>query len=104
MPTLPLLTETTHPNGSHRNGSQRNGSHPPAVDGARAELNRRLATMEDDDMSLQEMADQLNAEGVPTLNGSATWWPSRVRTALRYARAARVRPEDRSVLDRRTRS
>ena len=37
---------------------------------ARAELLRRLAAMEDDDMSLQEMADQLNTEGVPTLNGS----------------------------------
>jgi len=91
-------------NGSHRNGSHRNGSHLPAVDGARAELHRRLAAMEDDDMSLQEIADQLNAEGVPTLNGSDTWWPSSVRTALRYARAARLRPEDLPVLDRRTRS
>lgn len=89
--------------GSHPNGSHRNGSHMPAADGARAELHRRLAAMEDDDMSLQEMADQLNAEGVPTLNGSDTWWPSGVRTALRYARAARVRPQDLSVLDRHTR-
>jgi hypothetical protein len=86
-----------------RNGSHRNGSHLPAVDGARA-LHRRLAAMEDDDMSLQEIADQLNAEGVPTLNGSDTWWPSSVRTTLRYARAARVRPEDLPVLDRGTRS
>jgi DNA invertase Pin-like site-specific DNA recombinase len=90
--------------GSRPDGAHRNGSHLPAADGARAELHRRLAAMEDGDMSLQEMADQLNAEGVPTLNGSDTWWPSGVRTALRYARAARVRPEDLSVLDRRTRS
>ncbi len=87
-----------------RYGSHPNGSHLPAADGARAELHRRLAAMEDDDMSLQEMADQLNAEGMPTLNGSDTWWPSGVRTALRYARAARVRPQDLSLLDRRTRS
>jgi DNA invertase Pin-like site-specific DNA recombinase len=80
------------------------GSHLPAADGARAELHRRLEAMEDDDMSLQEMADQLNADGVPTLNGSDTWWPSGVRTALRYARAARIRPEDLSLLDRRTHS
>jgi hypothetical protein len=94
----------SHANGSHANGSHRNGSHLPAGDGARTELYRRLAAMEDDDMSLQEMADQLNAESVPTLNGSDTWWPSGIRTALRYARAARVRPKDRSVLDGRTRS
>jgi Resolvase, N terminal domain len=92
------------PYGSHPNGSHRNGSPLPTADGARAELHRRLAAMEDDDMSLQEMADQLNAEGVPTVNGSDTWWPSGVRTALRYARAARVRPDDLSALDRRTRS
>jgi DNA invertase Pin-like site-specific DNA recombinase len=90
--------------GSHPNGSHRNGSHLPTADGARAELYRRLAAMEDDDMSLQEMADQLNADGVPTVNGSDTWWPSGVRTALRYARAARVRSNDLSALDRRTRS
>jgi DNA invertase Pin-like site-specific DNA recombinase len=66
----------------------RHGSHRqlPAVASARADLLRRLAAMEDDDMSLQEMADQLNTEGVPTLNGSDFWWPSGVRTALRYAR------------------
>jgi hypothetical protein len=92
------------PNGSQPAGSHRNGSHLPAADGARAELHRRLAAMEDDDMSLQEMADQLNAEGVPTLNGSDTWWPSGIRTALRYARAARVRPDDLSALHRGTRS
>jgi DNA invertase Pin-like site-specific DNA recombinase len=47
----------------------------------------RLGTMHDDGMSLQEIADQLNAEGAPTLYGGDVWWPSSVRTALRYARA-----------------
>jgi DNA invertase Pin-like site-specific DNA recombinase len=76
------------------NGWHRNGSHRPAPDDGRAELLRRLAAMEDDDMSLQEMADQLNADGVPPLNGSKTWWPSGVRTALRYARAQRLTQAD----------
>jgi DNA invertase Pin-like site-specific DNA recombinase len=87
-----------------RNGWHRNGSHQPALDQGRAELLRRLAAMEDDDMSLQEMADQLNADGVPTINGSDTWWPSSVRTALRYARVTRVSPADLPALDDRTRS
>jgi hypothetical protein len=61
--------------------------------------------MEDDDMSLQEMAEELNAEGVPTLNGSDTWWPSGVRTALRYARAKSVARSDRlPSLEDRTRT
>jgi DNA invertase Pin-like site-specific DNA recombinase len=88
-----------------RYGSHPNGSHLPAVDGARAELHRRLAAMEDDDMSLQEMADQLNAEGLPTLNGSDRWWPSGVRTALRYARAKSIARSDRlPSLEDRTRT
>jgi DNA invertase Pin-like site-specific DNA recombinase len=93
------LAELRARNGSHRNGSHRNGSHQ--LDDRRAELLRRLAAMEDDDMSLQEMADQLNADGVPTLNGSDTWWPSSVRTALRYARATRITPADLPVLEQR---
>jgi hypothetical protein len=60
--------------------------------------------MEDDDMSLQEMADQLNAEGVPTVKRERHVVAVGRRTALRYARAARVRPDDLSALDRRTRS
>jgi DNA invertase Pin-like site-specific DNA recombinase len=94
-----------HGNGSHRNGAHRNGSHLLAVAGARAELHRRLAAMEDDDMSLQEMADQLNAEGMPTLSGRDTWWPSSVRTALRYAHAKSVaRSEGVPSLEDRTRT
>ena len=69
-----------------RNG---NGSHPSAVNG-RADLLSRLTAMHDDDLSLEEMADQLNADGEPTLFGGDRWWPSSVRTALRYARAQRA--------------
>jgi hypothetical protein len=72
---------------------------------ARAELLARLAAMHDEDMGLEEMADRLNAEGVPTLNGGDVWWPSSVRTALRYARAKRVSlAEDLPPLEDRTRS
>jgi DNA invertase Pin-like site-specific DNA recombinase len=70
------------------------GSSNGSVDHAHADLLARLAAMHDDDMSLQQMADRLNAEGIPTLNGGDTWWPSSVRTALRYARAKRVTPAD----------
>ena len=73
-----------------RNG---NGSHPSPVNG-RADLLSRLTAMHDDDLSLEEMADQLNADGEPTLFGGDRWWPSSVRTALRYAQAQRATPAD----------
>ena len=41
-------------------------------------------------MALQEIADQLNDEGVPTLFGTQKWWPSSVQTGLRYWRAGSV--------------
>jgi Resolvase, N terminal domain len=66
-------------------------AHQSAVND-RADLLSRLTTMHDEDLSLQEMADQLNADGEPTLFGGDTWWPSSVRTALRYARAQRSNP------------
>ena len=37
-------------------------------------------------MTLQAIADQLNAEGVPTLRGGAMWRPSSVQAALGYRR------------------
>jgi DNA invertase Pin-like site-specific DNA recombinase len=81
------------------------GSNNGRVNRIDAELLERLAAMHDDDMSLQEMADRLNDEGLPTLNGGDTWWPSSVRTALRYARAKHVtRAAELPSLDDRTRS
>ena len=70
----------------------RGGSHSPGAVNGRAELLGRLAAMDDDDLSLQEMADRLNDEGEPTLFGGDAWWPASVRTALRYARARRATP------------
>jgi hypothetical protein len=44
-------------------------------------------------MTLQAIADTLNAEGVPTLRGGAMWRPSSVQAALGYRRpAARDKP------------
>jgi DNA invertase Pin-like site-specific DNA recombinase len=71
-----------------------NGRPHRSVNHVDRQLLDRVAAMQEDDMSLQEMAEQLNAEGVPTLNGSDTWWPSSVRTALRYARAQSVTRAD----------
>jgi hypothetical protein len=71
----------------------RNGSHPTPVNG-RTGLLSQLMAMHDDDLNLQEIADQLNADGEPTLFGGDTWWPSSVRTALRYARAQRATSAD----------
>jgi hypothetical protein len=68
-------------------------SHPSAVT-RRTDLLSRLMAMQDDDLSLQEIADQLNADGEPTLFGGDTWWPSSVRTALRYARAQHATSAD----------
>jgi hypothetical protein len=77
-------------NGNGLAALRADGATNGAATQARAELLARLAAMHDDDMSLEEMAERLNAEGVPTLNGGDVWWPSSVRTALRYARAKRV--------------
>jgi hypothetical protein len=40
-------------------------------------------------MTLQGIADVLNAEGVPTLRGGAEWRPSSVQTAAGYKRRSR---------------
>jgi hypothetical protein len=37
-------------------------------------------------MTLHAIADQLNAEGVPTLRGGMMWRPSSVQAALGYKR------------------
>ena len=50
------------------------------------ELHRRIARMRDDGMTLQAIADVLNAEGVPTLRGGTMWRPSSVQRATGYQR------------------
>jgi hypothetical protein len=49
-------------------------------------LKRRVERMRGRGMTLQAIADKLNAEGVPTLRGGATWRPSSVQAAAGYQR------------------
>jgi DNA invertase Pin-like site-specific DNA recombinase len=57
----------------------------PAV-ADRPDLVERITAMRAANMTLQAIADQLNAEGVPTLRGGAMWRPSSVQAALGYRR------------------
>jgi DNA invertase Pin-like site-specific DNA recombinase len=50
------------------------------------ELHDRIATMREQGMTLQAIADALNEEGVPTLRGGALWRPSSVQRATGYRR------------------
>ena len=52
----------------------------------RPELQERIAAMRADGLTLQAIADQLNAERVPTLRGGAKWRPSSIQAALGYRR------------------
>jgi DNA invertase Pin-like site-specific DNA recombinase len=62
----------------------------PAVSDKPA-LRRRIAAMREEGMTLQAIADALNAEGVPTLRGGAQWRPSSVQAATGYKRPRRNR-------------
>jgi DNA invertase Pin-like site-specific DNA recombinase len=54
-------------------------------------LRKRIAQMRADGKTLQAIADELNAQGVPTLRGGAHWRPSSVQAATGYKRPGRVR-------------
>lgn len=60
----------------------------PAVSD-RPSLKQRIADMRAQGMTLQAIADTLNAEGVPTLRGGAEWRPSSVQAAAGYKRPRR---------------
>jgi DNA invertase Pin-like site-specific DNA recombinase len=62
----------------------------PAVSDVSA-LKQRIVDMRAGGMTLQAIADTLNAEGVPTLRGGALWRPSSVQTATGYKRPSRTR-------------
>jgi DNA invertase Pin-like site-specific DNA recombinase len=52
-------------------------------------LKQRIADMRAQGMTLQAIADTLNAEAVPTLRGGAEWRPSSVQAAAGYKRPRR---------------
>ena len=62
----------------------RTGGRPAVAD--RPQLLERITMMREAKMTLQAIADQLNAEGVPTLRGGKMWRPSSVQAALGYKR------------------
>jgi DNA invertase Pin-like site-specific DNA recombinase len=59
------------------------GAVQPAIDPG---LKRQIARMRGAGMTLQAIVDVLNAEGVPTVRGGATWRPSSVQAAIGYRR------------------
>jgi hypothetical protein len=70
---------------------------------ARTRLLDRIATMHDEEgMSLQAIADELNAQGERTLSGADAWWPSGVQTALRYWRSTQPAVAELSLENRAT--
>jgi DNA invertase Pin-like site-specific DNA recombinase len=90
--TLIALSEREHERIAHRTqqllgevpaNGHRNGR--PAVKHDR-ELRERIGTMRAANMTMQAIADRLNAEGVPTLRGASEWRPSSIQAALGYRR------------------
>lgn len=53
------------------------------------DLSQRIAAMRAEGMTLQAIADQLNAEGIPTVRGGAKWRHSSVQAAAGYRRGQR---------------
>jgi hypothetical protein len=71
---------------------------PEAVDGPElrdqmAALKERIKAMRESGMTLQAIADSLNAENVPTLRGGTMWRPSGVQAAAGYSRPGREASE-----------
>lgn len=57
----------------------------------RPDLRERIALMRVQGKTLQAIADELNAEAVPTLRGGTHWRPSSVQAAAGYKRPGRAR-------------
>jgi hypothetical protein len=57
-------------------------------------LRKHIVAMRESGMTLQAIADRLNAEGVPTLRGGKRWRPSSVQVALGYRRPGQTRVAD----------
>jgi peptidoglycan hydrolase-like protein with peptidoglycan-binding domain/DNA invertase Pin-like site-specific DNA recombinase len=55
-------------------------------------LKKHIVAMRSAGMTLQAIADRLNAQGVPTLRGGEKWRPSSVQAAAGYRRPSQVSP------------
>lgn len=76
-----------------RPGPGRRGRGRPGLARGAPELAERITKLRERGLSLQAIADALNAEGVPTPRGGAAWRPSSVQAALGYRRPRRPAPE-----------
>jgi peptidoglycan hydrolase-like protein with peptidoglycan-binding domain len=79
------------PKRERRHHPARNGTGGARLNGAptlknHPELMERIVTMRSANMTLQQIADQFNAESIPTLRGGREWRPSSIQTALGYRR------------------
>jgi DNA invertase Pin-like site-specific DNA recombinase len=89
VPGALVVLDRAEPERSHQEaqngsaGARLNG--PPALKN-HPELVERIRTMRSANMTLQEIADQFNAESIPTLRGGREWRPSTIQTALGYRR------------------
>jgi peptidoglycan hydrolase-like protein with peptidoglycan-binding domain/DNA invertase Pin-like site-specific DNA recombinase len=84
----PARTAHLHPVPEQRPTGRASGSSGPAGRAAPA-VKERIKAMRASGMTLQAIADQLNAENVPTLRGGTMWRPSGVQAAAGYSRPGR---------------
>ena len=69
-----------------RKGMRAAGRKGPASVADHPKLSERIARMRAAGMTLQAIADQLNADRIPTVRGGAKWRPSSVQAAAGYRR------------------
>lgn len=81
-----LLRELDRLGGEHADARAPRGR--PGLAARAPELREQIAAMRARGLSLQAIADALDADGVPTLRGGARWRPSAVQAALGYRRPA----------------
>ena len=87
------LARPSHPGPlpEQRPTERASGSRRPARGEVRA-LKERIQAMRASGMTLQAIADRLNAENVPTLRGGEKWRPSGVQAATGYRRPPGATP------------
>jgi peptidoglycan hydrolase-like protein with peptidoglycan-binding domain/DNA invertase Pin-like site-specific DNA recombinase len=84
----PARTGHLHPVPEQRPTGRASGSSGPERRDAPA-VKERIKAMRASGMTLQAIADQLNADSVPTLRGGTMWRPSGVQAAAGYSRPVR---------------